>query len=212
MPRGRLVAFEGVEGCGKSTQAARFAERMRAHLTREPGGTPLGEVLRDVVLRRSDPDFDARAETMVMLAARAQHVAAVVGPILEQGRMVVTDRFSHSTLAYQGYGRGLDLADLRRMCSWVARGLWPDLVVLLDVPIEVGQARRLGPSDRLEAAGEEFHQRVRDGFLTLASEDPSGWVVVDGIGPVEDVAALVADGYQRWLGPAEPTRLPGWAQ
>jgi dTMP kinase len=212
MPRGRLVAFEGVEGSGKSTQAARFAERMRARLTREPGGTPLGEVLRDVVLHRQDADFDPRAETMVMLAARAQHVASVVGPLLDRGETVVTDRFSHSTLAYQGFGRGLDLADLRRMCSWASRGIWPDLVVLIDVPVEVGRGRRHRASDRLEAAGEDFHQRVRDGFLTLAGEDPSGWLVVDGGGSVDEVAGLVAAGYQRWLGPANPTRLPGWAQ
>ena len=196
--RGRLIAFEGGEGSGKSTQAALLADRLGAVLTREPGGTALGEDLRQTVLH--GPDIDPRTETLVMLAARAQHMAEVVAPAQNNNRTVVCDRFSHSTLAYQGYGRGLDLADLRRMCSWASRGIWPDLVVLLDVAPEIGRTRLHRPVDRLEAAGEEFHRRVYEGFLEMAKEDPKGWLVIDGTGPVDQVAEAVADGYDRWAG------------
>lgn len=210
MPRGRLIAFEGGEGSGKSTQAARLAQRLGAVLTREPGGTPLGETLRDVVLHHPVANFDPRAETFVMLAARAQHMAEVVGPEQSHGRTVICDRFNHSTLAYQGYGRGLDLADLRRMCSWASRGIWPDLVVFLDVPPAVARARRAGPADRLEEAGEDFHRRVHDGFRAMAGEDPKGWLVIDGTGGIDEVAAQVEAGYSGWAGVRPATPKPPW--
>jgi dTMP kinase len=196
--RGRLIAFEGGEGSGKSTQASRLAERIGAVLTREPGGTPVGENLRQVLLH--GPDLDPRTETLMMLAARAQHMAEVVAPAQNHNRTVVSDRFSHSTLAYQGYGRGLDLADLRRMCSWASRGIWPDLVVLLDVAPEVGRRRLDRPADRLESAGDDFHARVYEGFLEMAREDPKGWLVVDGSGAVDEVTTKVTEGYERWAG------------
>lgn len=208
--RGRLIAFEGGEGSGKSTQAARLAERIGAVLTREPGGTPLGETLRGVVLHQQLDDFDPRTETLIMLAARAQHMASVITPAQSNGRTVVTDRFSHSTLAYQGYGRGLDLADLRRMCSWASRGIWPDLVVLLDVPPEVGRSRINRPADRLESAGADFHDRVYAGFREMAREDPKGWLVVDGSGSVEEVSTAVSQGYDRWAGVRPVTPKPPW--
>ena len=195
MARGRLIAFEGGEGCGKSTQAARLAARTGALLTREPGGTALGEALRHLVLDHGEgPAFDARAETLVMLAARAQHVAEVVAPALRRGRDVITDRFSHSTLAYQGYGRGLDVEELRRMCTWAAHGIWPDAVVLLEVAPEVADRRREAEADRLESAGRDFHDRVAAGFRDLAGRDPDRWVVADGTGTVEEVEARVAAG------------------
>ena len=195
MARGRLIAFEGGEGCGKSTQAARFAARSGALLTREPGGTPLGEALRTLVLDHGEgPAFDARAETLVMLAARAQHVVAVVQPALDAGRDVVTDRFSHSTLAYQGYGRGLDVDELTVMCTWAAHGLWPDAVVLLEVPPDVAAGRRDREADRLESAGRDFHDRVAAGFRELAARDSDRWLVLDGTGSVEQVGAQVAAG------------------
>lgn len=210
MARGRLIAFEGGEGSGKSTQAARLADHLGARLTREPGGTRLGETLRDVVLHHPLDGFDARAETFVMLAARAQHMAEVVAPEQNRGNTVVTDRFSHSTLAYQGYGRGLDVADLRRMCSWATRGIWPDLVILLDVPPEIARSRKGAPTDRLEEAGEDFHHRVHRGFLEMAAEDPKGWLVVDGQGTVEEVAKRVRAGYDRWAGVRVTTPRPPW--
>jgi dTMP kinase len=211
VPRGRLIAFEGGEASGKSTQAALFAERLGARLTREPGGTGLGEDIRQLVLHRPG-QVDAHTEALLMIAARAQHVAEVVAPALAAGTDVVTDRFSHSTLAYQGYGRGLDIADLRRMCSWASRGVWPELVILISVPRAVAVARLGGTLDRMESAGEEFHRRVEAGFMEMASEDPSGWLVVDGDAPVEEVAARVWSAYETWALKRRPTRVagPGW--
>lgn len=195
--RGRLIAFEGGEACGKSTQAALLAARLGAVLTREPGGTAVGERVRALLL---DPDLAAlapRAEALLMAAARAQHVAEVVGPALATGRDVVTDRFSHSSLAYQGHGRGLAVEEVRALCDWASGGLWPDAVVLLEVPPALALARR-GAPDRFEAESRRFHERVEAGFRALAAENPARWRVVDGCGTVEEVAervweALVAD-------------------
>ncbi|HZU74345.1 MAG TPA: dTMP kinase [Acidimicrobiales bacterium] len=208
MPRGRLIAFEGGEASGKSTQAARFADRLGAVLTREPGGTALGEEIRQLVLHRPGP-IDAHTEALLMLAARAEHVAEVVAPALAEGRHVVADRFSHSTLAYQGYGRGLDLGDLRRMCSWAASGLWPELVVLIVVPRAVALARLGNAGDRLESAGEEFHARVNAGFEEMAATDPANWLVVDGDGAVDEVADRVWSAYSAWADRRRPTRAAG---
>jgi dTMP kinase len=190
--RGRLVAFEGGEGCGKSTQAARLATKLGAVLTREPGGTAVGERVRDLLLDASLVGLDDRAEALLMAAARAQHVAEVVRPALAAGTDVVTDRYAHSSLAYQGFGRGLSLDDVQWLADWSTGGLWPDLVVLLDVPAEVARDR-LGALDRFEAEGAAFHQRVVAGFRTLASEDPGRWVVVDGAGTPDEVTARVWD-------------------
>ncbi|HET6793683.1 MAG TPA: dTMP kinase [Acidimicrobiales bacterium] len=209
--RGRLIAFEGGEGCGKSTQAARMAEEIGALLTHEPGATPLGAELRRLALQPPGaPAVESRAETLMMLADRAQHVAEVVRPALDAGTDVVTDRYSHSTLAYQGYGRGLDIADLRQLCGWATGELWPDLVVLLTVPRQVAVARAGRPTDRLEAAGEDFHRRVTAGFEAMAAGEPHRWLVVDGSGDEDGVAALVLEGWSAWEAsrPERPER-PG---
>lgn len=190
MSRGRLIALEGGEGCGKSTQAARLATRLGAVLTREPGGTAVGERVRDLLLDPALVDLDPRAEALFMAAARAQHVASVIAPALAAGQDVVTDRYAHSSLAYQGFGRGLDVEAVRALSDFATGGLWPDVVVLLDVPVEVAAAR-LGPLDRFEAAGAEFHRRVVEGFRALAAAEPERWVVVSGVGSVDDVAELV---------------------
>ena len=130
-----------------------------------------------------------RSEALLMAADRAQHVAEVVAPALEAGRWVVTDRFSGSTLAYQGYGRGLDLDDLRQLTEWATAGISPDLNVLVDVPVAVGRGRRAGGrDDRLESLGDEFQERVRSGYLALAAADPERWVVIDGVGARDEVA------------------------
>lgn len=189
--RGRFVAFEGGEGSGKSTQARLLAEALGALLTHEPGATPLGRRLRELVLGDRSPRVGARAEALLLVADRAQHVEEVVRPALEAGRSVVTDRFSGSTLAYQGYGRGLDVGDLARLSSWAAAGLEPDVVVLLDVSAEVVAGRRDGPTDRMEGEGAAFHARVTEGYRALAAADPQRWVVVDGAGTVEAVAERV---------------------
>ncbi|MBW3668704.1 MAG: dTMP kinase [Actinobacteria bacterium] len=190
MSRGRLVALEGGEGCGKSTQAARLATRLGAVLTREPGGTAVGERVRDLLLDPALVDLDPRAEALFMAAARAQHVAEVISPALAAGHDVVTDRYAHSSLAYQGFGRGLDVEAVRALSDFATGGLWPDLVVLLDVPADVA-AGRLGALDRFEAAGAAFHQRVVEGFRALAAAEPDRWVVVSGVGSVDDVAERV---------------------
>ena len=192
---GRLIALEGGEGSGKSTQARLLAERLDAVLTREPGGTRLGEEIRRLVLEGTE-DMDARTEALLMAAARAQHVAEVIRPALEAGRHVVTDRFTPSSLAYQGFGRGLDAAEIGNLSRWATGGLSADLVVLLDVPDEVRRARTGKPRDRLEAAGEEFHDRVIAGFREMAARSEGSWEVVDGSGPIEEVSELV---WQAWL-------------
>lgn len=191
------MVLEGGEGSGKSTQAGLLAARLGARLTREPGGTALGEELRTLLLAPRDHAVATRAELLLMVAARAQHVAEVVGPALEAGEDVVSDRFSGSTLAYQAFGRGLPLAEVEAACRLAAPAVEPDLVVLLDVPPEVGAARRSGQPDRIEAAGDSFHARVREGFLALAAAHPATWAVLDGTRPVDDLAravgALVAE-------------------
>ncbi|HEY8524207.1 MAG TPA: dTMP kinase [Acidimicrobiales bacterium] len=203
MTVGRFLVFEGGEAAGKSTQAARLAERLRAVLTREPGGTAAGAAIRALLLDPDTPDLDDRAEALLMAADRAQHVAQVVRPALEAGRHVVSDRYVGSSLAYQGYGRGLPVDEVRRLSAWATRGLEPDLVVLLDVPAAVAADRAGARPDRLEAAGEAFHRRVAEGYRALAAADPGRWVVVDGCGAPDEVAARV------WAAVAD--RLPDLA-
>jgi dTMP kinase len=190
LPRGSFLAFEGGEACGNSTQAALHAAHLDAVLTREPGGTPLGEEIRSLLLH-ADHAVDPRAEALLMAAARAQHVHEVIEPALDAGRHVVTDRFTASSLAYQGYGRGLPLDDVAALSRIATGGLEPDVYVLLDLPPDVAAARRSRAHDRMEAAGDDFHRRVRDGFLALAAAAPDRWLVLDGSGSVDDVAAAV---------------------
>lgn len=196
---GRLIAFEGGEASGKSTQAARLANRIGAVLTREPGGTSVGEHIRELLLDPAVSNLAVRAEALLMAAARAQHVAEVVRPALQAGQDVVTDRYAFSSLAYQGFGRGLPLDEVRALSDWATEKLWPDLVVLLDVPAEVAQSR-LGVRDRFEAEGRDFHDRVVDGFRTLAKDGPDRWVVVDGTGTPDDVEQRVWSAVSARLG------------
>jgi dTMP kinase len=187
---GRLLALEGIDGSGKSTQARALASALPALLTHEPGATALGLALRRLLLSPEAPPISQRAEALLMAADRAEHVDLVVAPALAAGEWVVSDRFSGSTLAYQGYGRGLDTAELRRLVDFAAAGLSPDLSILVDVPVEVAQARlALSAPDRLERLGPGFAQLVREGFLELAAADPAHWLVVDG---TTDPAALTA--------------------
>lgn len=190
--RGRFIAFEGGEGCGKSTQAARLAADLDAVLTREPGATAVGAALRSLLLDPATGPVDPRTEALLMAADRAQHVAEVVRPALAAGRHVVSDRYAGSSLAYQGFGRGLPVDEVRHLSTWGTGDLWPDLVVLLVVPAEVA-AHRLGADlDRFEQEGGGFHARVDAGFRVLAAEDPERWVVLDGTGPPDEVAVAVA--------------------
>ncbi len=213
--RGLLVALEGGEAVGKSTQATALAARLGAVVTREPGGTALGQALRGLLLEAGLRSLDPRAETLLVLADRAAHMAEVVRPALEAGRTVVTDRFSGSTLAYQGFGRGLDREDLRQVCDWATGGWWPDLSVLLDADPVLTASRRHVPGDRIEAAGLAFHRRVREGYLELATADPTHWLVVDAGGPPEEVERSIATAVEDWLATratvalAQPSRDPG---
>lgn len=193
--------FEGGEASGKSTQAALLAERLGALATREPGGTVLGERLREMLLDPATGDLDPRTELLLMAAARAEHVTRVIAPALEAGRDVVCDRFSASSVAYQAHGRGLDPTEVAAVSRWASGGVEPDLVVLLRVD-ESTRAARSGPDrDRLEAAGGAFHGRVGRAFDELAAADPDGWVVVDGVGSVDRIAERVHDRILERLGP-----------
>jgi len=196
---GVLIAFEGGEGAGKSTQAARLAEQIDAQLTREPGGTQLGERVRDLVLDPAHGPVDPRAEALLMAAARAQHVAEVIEPALAEGRTVVTDRYIGSSLAYQGHGHGLDVDELARLSAWATAGRRADLVLLLVAPARVTSARLRRPTDRLERLGGGFHKRVADGFVALAEADRARWRVIDGVGSVDEVAERVWTAYDLWL-------------
>lgn len=186
-----LIAFEGGEGTGKSTQAARLAERLDAVLTREPGGTAVGSRIRVLVLDPANRELADRAEALLMAADRAQHVAEVIRPALDAGRVVVTDRFAGSSLAYQSYGRGLPVDEVEYLSRWATDGVWPDLVVLLDVPEAVAEERLGAERDRMEEVGDGFHQRVVAGFRSLAAADPDRWVTIDGTGTPDEVTDRV---------------------
>jgi dTMP kinase len=201
-PRGRLVALEGIDGCGKSTQARILADRLGAVSTFEPGATPLGASLRTLLLAPDGDPVAPRAEARLMAADRAQHVTDVIAPALDAGRWVVTDRYAASTLAYQGYGRGLDRAELESLVGWATGGLAPDLTVLFDLPVEVAAARRGDDgADRMESEGLAFLRRVADGYLALAGERRDPWLVVDATAPVDEVAAVVWDAVGLLAGP-----------
>jgi len=203
---GRLIALEGVDGCGKSTQAARLAASLGAILTHEPGATDLGADLRSLLL---DPDRSPpgpRAELLLMAADRAQHVDLVIAPALGAGRWVVTDRFSGSTLAYQGAGRGIEMADVFSVVAFAAGDVDADLSVLVDLDIDTARGRGSGEKrDRLERLDPAFFERVRQGYLALADADPVRWTVVDGSGGRDDIAAFILGAVTDRLGrPGEP--------
>lgn len=189
----RFIAFEGGEAAGKSTQAYLLAEHLGAVLTREPGGTLIGEALRRLLLDPQLPAPAPRAEALLMLAARAQHVAEVIEPALASGKDVVCDRYAGSTLAYQGYGRGLDVRELAGLNAWATGGRAPDLVVLLDLPAREARGRRAGAEDRFEGEDDGFRKRVEAGFRELAAAEPVRWKTVDGSMSIDEVAAAVRE-------------------
>lgn len=192
MDRPVYIAFEGAEGCGKSTQARRLATAIDAHLTRETGGTAIGKRLREILHDTSVTELDHHAEALIVAADRAQHVAEVVRPALATGRHVVSDRSVYSTLAYQGYGRGLPIDELRTLNDWAIGSTWPDLVILLRVPEEVARTRmERRELDRFERAGDEFHRRVDAGFAAMADADPERWAIVDASGPIDQVSRTI---------------------
>ncbi|MEO7295759.1 MAG: dTMP kinase [Candidatus Limnocylindria bacterium] len=207
--RGRFITLEGPEGSGKTTAARHLAgwlrERGRATvLTHEPGGTPLGEEVRRIVLhmRGMSDDLDPRADALLYAAGRAQHVARVIRPALEGGEWVICARYADSSLAYQGAGYGNDMATLRPLQEFATFGLRPDLTLLLDVPVNVGleRTRRRAEWNRFEDTEElAFFERVRSAYLRLAADEPERFAVVDGSGSVETADAAIRDAVERRL-------------
>lgn len=191
---GLFVSFEGGDGAGKSTQARLLGEWLtglgrEVVLTREPGGTELGHLLRDAVLHGDH--VDARTEALLYATDRAHHVASLVRPALERGAVVVTDRYLDSSVAYQGSGRDLGADEVERLSLWAVDGLLPAVTVLLDLDPAAGMSRLTGDPDRLESAGDEFHRRTRQAFLDRAAADPGRWLVLDAARPVDELASAV---------------------
>ena len=194
-----FITFEGAEGCGKSTQARALWQRLirrgiPAVLTHEPGGTALGNRLRYVLKRRLQDKISAMAELFLFAACRIQIINEVIRPGLEQGKVVICDRFSDSTIAYQGYGRGLNLETIEEINNLATEGIKPQLTILLDIPARKGLSRKGSrSSDRFEAENIIFHRKVRDGYLTLAAEELERWLVIDGTLPRAEISKIVWD-------------------
>lgn len=196
---GLFIAFEGGDGAGKSTQAAELARALEARgmtvlRTREPGGTPIGEKLRSLVLDHGHGHIDAHTEALIFAASRAAHASQVIRPALERGETVLTDRYIDSSVAYQGAGRSLGADAVRSINEWATSGLLPDLTVLLDVDPAVGRQRRTygdAAEDRLESEADDFHTRIRDAFLSLAAARPDRYLVLPAHLPVADLAARI---------------------
>lgn len=205
---GHFIVLEGTEGAGKTLQATRLSSWLRSlgHAvvqTREPGGTAAGDAIRAVLLQSDDLHLTSESEALLMAGSRAQHVRELIVPSISAGKTVICDRYVDSTYAYQGGGLGLCMERLREIQDFATGGLMPDLRILLDLPVEVGLARRHGDSEqvnRIDLAPIEFHERVRTMFLRLASSEPSSWAVIDGTLPVDDVSAAIQTAVSARLG------------
>jgi len=201
MARGKFITFEGIEGCGKSTQSALAANFLKMRgipvlSTLEPGATELGETLRNLILKETGPTLFPEAELLLFGAARAEHVLELVLPALEDNVWIICDRFSDATLAYQGYGRGLSKAFIRRMNHFASQSLIPDLTILIDLPVEAGLKRARARSftltgreagDRIEGEGLAFHRRIRNGYLTIARRESERFRIVDGLNDPNEI-------------------------
>ena len=190
-----FITFEGPEGCGKTTQIKLLAQALTARgcevlSLREPGGTSIGDQIREVLHDLRNTEMHARTEILLYNAARAQIVEQRIKPHLQAGGIVLCDRFADSTLAYQGYGRGLDLADVRHIVTFATQNLKPDLTLYLDIDVEAGLARRRaggGEWNRMDDQTVEFYRRVRQGYRALMAEEPQRWIAIDASRSVEDV-------------------------
>lgn len=204
--RGRFITLEGGEGAGKSTQIGRLAEWLDARgipaeTTREPGGAPGAEAIRSLIVNGSIDRWDAMAEALLMTAARRMHVEQRIRPALDAGRWIVCDRFSDSTMAYQGYAHGLGRQPVEQLQQIAIGGMQPDLTLILDLPAEAGLARANARGsktagtgeDRFERMGLDFHRRLRDGFLDIARREPERCVVIDATADIEAVASAIRD-------------------
>ncbi len=211
---GRFITFEGVEGSGKTTQIRLAREYLRDRglavvMTQEPGGTPLGDRIRELLLNRGGFDISGEAEVFLFAAARAQHADTVIRPALEAGKIVLCDRFSDATIAYQAYGRGLPLEPVREICRFASRGLAPHLTLLFDLPVEEGLERafrriagREGDlrEDRFEREHLDFHRRIREGYLAIARQDPGRVKVLDASKGIEPTRRAVQSALSAFLG------------
>lgn len=205
-----FITFEGIEGCGKTTQIRLLAEALtaaghRVTLTREPGGCPIADKIRAILLDAGNSAMTPSAELLLYAAARAQHISEVIAPALQRGDIVLCDRFTDATLAYQGYGRGLDRQTITELNILASSGHRPDLTILIDCPVETGLQRALARieaatvadsssvrEERFEMESRQFHQRVRDGYLALAGQEPARFVVVAGDATVQEISAGIA--------------------
>jgi len=188
LTKGKFYTFEGIDGCGKSTQLARVAERLRRDgagclVTREPGGTAISEKIREVLISLDNKGMCSEAELLLYLAARAQHVREVIAPAIDRGEIVLCDRFELATFAYQGGGRGLDVESIRIINSFATGALSPDMTFVIDIPVEISMERlnKIGKGkDRMESAGAQFFERVRAGYISAASNNPQRIKLLDG--------------------------------
>ena len=192
MTTARYIAFEGLEGCGKSTHVTRLAAALGAVATREPGGTTIGASLRATMIDAANTMLSPRAEALLMAADRAQHLDELVTPALQRGQHVISDRSAYSSLAYQGYGRQLDLAMLKQFNSWAISNRWPDLVVYIDVPLDTLFERlKKRELDRFEREDRSFFERIAHGFNEMAKAEPDRWLIVDSTPPKDELAATI---------------------
>lgn len=204
--KGVFIVFEGGDGAGKSTQSRLLADELASRkinylLTREPGGTDVGNALRRILLDPETGAIDGRTEALVYAADKAEHVASVILPELAKGTVVISDRYVDSSLAYQGAGRDLDMEELEFVLRWATAGVHPNLTVLLDVYPESGLAR-FDERDRMEAESLEFHLRVREHFLEIAQRDPEHYLIIDGKLQISEIAAQVWERVEPWLSQA----------
>ena len=195
---GLFIAFEGGEGCGKSTQSSLLFKKLEqqnipAVLTHEPGGTALGNELRKVLKRKRGSSISPQAELFLVAASRVQLVAEVIRPALEEGKVVICDRFTYSTLVYQGYGRGLELSFVETVNNIATQNLKPDLAILLDISPEQGLTRKRSLRDRFELEDLSFHRRVREGYLKMVAAESERWLVIDASLPKVKIAEIIWD-------------------
>jgi len=201
---GLFITFEGGEGCGKSTHSRLLLKKLEQRnisvvLTHEPGGTALGNELRKALKRKRGSSISPQAELFLVAASRAQLVAELIRPALEEGKVVICDRFTHSTMVYQGYGRGLDFTAIQMVNNMATGNLNPDLIILLDISPEQGLARKQSLRDRFELEDLSFHRRVREGYLKMAAAEPDRWLVIDASLPKVKIAGIIWDRVSRLL-------------
>ncbi|MFP4013021.1 MAG: dTMP kinase [Chitinispirillaceae bacterium] len=207
MSKGLFITFEGIDGCGKSTQLSRVADMLRGRgvtcvVTREPGGTPISEKIREILISPENSEMYSETELFLYLAARAQHVRQTIQPALKRGEVVLCDRFQEATFAYQGFGRGLDLDFLKNVNRFVTQGLDPDCTFIFDISVELSRERlgRMGKAqDRLEGAGDDFFSRIREGYRAAAKAHQEKIVLLDGSRVVESLTEEVCERICKFL-------------